>query len=143
GLRPARIATYPHYRVSTCMHPAYILRRLLLAAVLVLAAPLVRAGSTPTPAPNDYVLGENRAPLVIIEYASLTCPHCAHFHEATLPQLRQKWIDPGKAQLIFRDFPLDKAALIAAMMARCGEPATYFPLIGDIFAQQEKWTRAD
>jgi protein-disulfide isomerase len=126
------------------MLPAYMLmQRIGVALLLLLGAAPALAQPGPVPAPDDHVLGDVQAPVVIIEYASLTCPHCAHFHETTLPRLREKWIDPGKAQLIFRDFPLDKAALVAATMARCGEPSTYFPLIGDLFARQREWTKAD
>jgi protein-disulfide isomerase len=143
-LRAGRIAHYPQYPVFDYMLPAYILKRCGVAALLLLlgAAP-APAGPTPVPAPDDHALGDIGAPVVIIEYASLTCPHCAHFHAATLARVREKWIEPGKAQLIFRDFPLDKAALVAAMMARCGEPSAFFPLIGDLFARQEEWTKAD
>ena len=57
--------------------------------------------------------------VTIVEYASMTCPHCAHFHETTLPELKTKYIDTGKARLIFREFPFDPRAEAGFMLARC------------------------
>ena len=89
--------------------------------------------------PGDRVLGKADAPITIIEYASLTCPHCAHFTVDVLPKLKAKWIDTGKAKLILRDFPLDEPALRAAMVARCAPADRFYPLIDTFFAQQEQW----
>jgi len=89
--------------------------------------------------PEDRVLGEADAPITIIEYASLTCPHCAHFANEVLPKLKETWIDTGKAKLILRDFPLDGAALRAAMVARCAPPDRFYPLVEMFFAGQEQW----
>ena len=58
--------------------------------------------------PQEQVLGDPDAPVTIIEYASLTCPHCAQFHKEVLPQLKERYIAPGKVRLIYRDFPLDQ-----------------------------------
>jgi protein-disulfide isomerase len=120
-----------------------MLRRAVIAAAVALLALTARAAEAPTPTAEDYVLGRADAPVTIIEYASLSCPHCAHFHAVTLPGVLQNWILPARARLVFRDYPLDKAALLAAMLARCADRKVYFDLIGDIFAQQEKWTAAD
>src|SRR5437667_12366782 len=68
---------------------------------------------------GDMVLGEQNAPVTIIEYASMTCPHCAHFHETTYPELKKKYIDTGKVRFIFREFPLDQLAAAGFMLARC------------------------
>src|SRR5437899_1859638 len=78
---------------------------------------------------DDRVLGKPDAPVTIIEYASLTCPHCAHFATDALPKLKEKWIDSGKAKLVLRDFPLDEPALRAAMVARCAPPGRFYPLV--------------
>ena len=78
---------------------------------------------------GDMVLGDEQAPVTIIEYASMTCPHCAHFHETTYPDLKKKYIDTGKVRFIFREFPLDQLAAAAFMLARCGGKDKYFPLI--------------
>jgi protein-disulfide isomerase len=94
-------------------------------------------------APDDHVLGKADAPITIIEYASLTCPHCAEFDAETLPKIKEKWIDTGKAKLVFRDFPLDGLALRAAMLARCAPPDRYFGYIDVLFHSQKSWMKAD
>jgi protein-disulfide isomerase len=88
---------------------------------------------------GDMVLGSDTAPCTIIEYASMTCPHCAHFHETTYPELKKKYIDTGKVRFIFREFPLDQLAAAAFMLARCGGKERYFPLIETLFQQQKDW----
>src|SRR5690349_15694958 len=91
---------------------------LTVAAVAALAAPpaagpafaqssRTAATGVPTVAPDDHVLGNKDAPVTIIEYASMTCPHCAAFDKETLPQIKKDWIEPGKAKLIYRNFPFD------------------------------------
>src|SRR5438067_8058044 len=89
--------------------------------------------------PSDRILGKAEAPITIIEYASLTCPRCAHFDVTVLPKLKEKWIDTSKAKLVLRDFPLDEPALRAAMVARCAPPDKFYPLVDTFFAQQENW----
>ncbi|MDJ0893651.1 MAG: DsbA family protein [Alphaproteobacteria bacterium] len=90
---------------------------------------------------GEMVLGKNDAPITIIAYESMTCPHCATFHRDTLPQLKSEYIDTGKARLVFRDFPLDQLSLRAHMMARCGGPDRYFGMIEVIFRTQNDWAR--
>jgi protein-disulfide isomerase len=92
--------------------------------------------------PTDHVLGDPKAPVTLIEYASLTCPHCAHFSVAVLPELNKKWIDTGKVKLIYRDFPLDQTALKAAQLAECSGKDKYFGVIDMIFETQPKWATA-
>ena len=89
--------------------------------------------------PQDRVLGQTDAPITIIEYASMTCPHCAHFANEVLPELKKEWIDTGKARLVMRPFPLDQVALRAEMLARCLPPERYYPMIETLFKTQEKW----
>src|SRR5712691_7429504 len=91
---------------------------------------------------DDRILGNSDAPITIVEYASLTCPHCAHFANEVLPELKKKWIDTGKAKLVLRDFPLDEPALRAAMIARCAPPDRYYAYIDTLFASQDKWVMA-
>jgi len=91
---------------------------------------------------DDRILGNTDAPITIIEYASLTCPHCAHFTNEVLPELKKKWIDTGKVKLVLRDFPLDEPALRAAMIARCAPPDRFYAYVDTFFATQDKWVMA-
>ncbi|MGO4447281.1 DsbA family protein [Phyllobacterium sp. TAF24] len=88
---------------------------------------------------KDIVMGKAEAPVTIIEYASMTCPHCAHFTVATLPTIKEKYIDTGKAKLILREFPFDPRAAAAFMLARCAPEDRYYPLVDVLFKQQEQW----
>lgn len=94
-------------------------------------------------AESDMVMGEPDAPITIIAYESLTCPHCASFHTDTLPELKKQYIDTGKAKFVFRDFPFDGAALRAAMLVRCAEPDRRFGFLGVLFRTQDNWARAE
>ena len=89
----------------------------------------------------DRSIGKDDAPVTMIEYASLTCPHCAHFSNDLLPKLKPLLIDTGKVRLIYRDYPLDTFAMKAALMARCADPDKYFDLIEVIFKNQERWVK--
>jgi protein-disulfide isomerase len=92
---------------------------------------------------DDRILGNPDAPITIVEYASLTCPHCAHFTNEVLPELKKKWIDTGKAKLVLRDYPLDEPALRAAMIARCAPPDRFYAYVDLFFGAQEKWVKPD
>ena len=90
----------------------------------------------------DMVMGDAKAPVTIIEYASMTCPHCAHFQETTFPELKKRYIDTGKVRYIFREFPLDNLAAAAFMLARCAgelDSGKYYAMIDTMFAQQRTW----
>ncbi len=91
---------------------------------------------------GDRAIGDPNAPVVMIEYASATCPHCAEFHEKLLPQIKTEYIDTGKVRFIFREFPLDQLALGAFMLARCLPEDKYFPVIDLMFRRQRTWTQA-
>jgi protein-disulfide isomerase len=100
----------------------------------------VPIGELMAPGPlGDQAQGAADAPVTIIEYASMTCPHCSHFHETTYPEMKKKYIDTGKVRFIFREFPLDPLAAAASMLARCAGGDKYFPLIETFFAQQKDW----
>lgn len=94
------------------------------------------------PRKSDRILGNPDAPITIIEYASMSCPHCAHFDQDVLPQIKKKWIDTGKAKLILRDFPLDEQALKGAMLARCAPPDRFYAFVNALFADQPQWVLA-
>jgi protein-disulfide isomerase len=91
---------------------------------------------------GEQVMGDPAAPVTMIEYSSLTCPHCAAFHVETLPELKSRYIDTGKVKLVMRDFPLDGVALKAALLAHCAGPERYFTFLNALFANQERWARA-
>ena len=91
---------------------------------------------------SDHVLGDPNAPITMIEYASFTCPHCAHFHTQILPEIKKKWIDTGKVKLVYRDFPLDQVAAKAAQIAECAGKDRYFGVIDLIFRGQQQWAAA-
>jgi protein-disulfide isomerase len=123
----------------------------LLSAILV--SPATASAADPRPlladaqtvlglTKDDRILGNPDAPITIVEYASLTCPHCAHFTNEVLPELKKKWIDTGKVKLVLRDFPLDEPALRAAMIARCAPPDRFYAYTDTLFAAQEKWVQA-
>ena len=89
----------------------------------------------------DRVLGNPDAKVTMIEYASMTCPHCANFHTKTFPAIKKEYIETGKIKFIYRDFPLDQFALAAAMMARCASKDRYFAIVDLIFRTQKSWGR--
>lgn len=119
-----------------------------ISAILLLTALFAQAaGAEPLStqeALSERVLGDPAAPITIIEYASLTCPHCAAFHAETMPRLEKEWIDTGKAKLIYRDFPTNPVGLAfaGAMIARCAPKEQYFTLLGVFYASQGDWTRS-
>ena len=92
--------------------------------------------------PIDEVLGKPDAPITIIEYSSLTCPHCAKFHADTLPQIKKDWIDTGKAKLVVRDFVWDPLAQAAAMISHCSGDR-YFAFLDTYFHSQANWLHSD
>lgn len=96
-------------------------------------AALLKPGALP-----DMQLGKDDAKVTIVEYASMTCPHCAHFAETTFPELKTKYIDTGKARYILREFPFDPSAEAGFMLARCSKD-NYFPMVDVLFRQQANW----
>ena len=89
----------------------------------------------------DLVLGDENAPVTIVEYASMTCGHCATFHEETWPELKEAFVDTGKVRFILREFPFDPRATAAFMLARCSGD-NYHPLVDVLFKRQNDWARA-
>jgi protein-disulfide isomerase len=105
-----------------------------------------RADDAPSPADladagpdGDFMIGSDKAPVTIIEYASMTCPHCAHFAGTTLPELQKRYIDTGKVRFTLRAFPLDALSAAGFMLARCGGKDKYMPIVETLFAKQNDW----
>jgi protein-disulfide isomerase len=139
------------------------LERGALAGLAVGAIALVAAGTPlfadqPTTSPSgaespsadqpvlnlpDMALGKQDAPINIIEYASMTCPHCAHFDAEVFPDLKKNYIDTGKVYYVFREFPLDGVAMRASMVARCMDKSHFFDFIHSLFHTQITWANPD
>jgi protein-disulfide isomerase len=96
-----------------------------------------KAGITLTAA--DRTLGSPKAPIMMLEYAAPTCPHCAHFNAEVFPRLKKKYIDTGKVYYVFRVFPLSPGDLAAEAMARCLPASSYMQFIDVLFRNQDKW----
>jgi protein-disulfide isomerase len=134
-------------------------RRTFGAGLLALAGALSLSGLRPAlaedvdvtelakPVPlGDVIVGSANAPVTMIEYASLSCGHCAAFHESTYPTIKTEYIDTGKVRFIFREYPLDVKAAAASMVARCvskGNADKYHEAAGKLFATQDNWVRRD
>jgi protein-disulfide isomerase len=90
----------------------------------------------------DLAMGDPKAPVTMIEYASMTCPHCAHFQEVTFPEIKKRYIDTGKVRYILRDFPLDNLAGAAFVLAHCAakdDAGKYYSMVETLFSQQRQW----
>jgi protein-disulfide isomerase len=92
---------------------------------------------------GDVAVGPADAKVTIIEYASMTCSHCAAFHKDTYPALKQRYIDTGQVRFILREFPLDPLATAGFMLARCDGDAKYYPITDLLFDQQKTWAFSD
>ena len=125
-------------------------RNILLGAAAGGIAALAGIRLLPSPAwaeemavfEDDRILGSAEAPITIIEYASLTCPHCAAFHADTLPRLKETWIADGRVRLVYRHFPLGAVALRAAAVANCIEGARYFGFLDLLYKSQKRWAKS-
>jgi protein-disulfide isomerase len=151
--------------LNTTEREPFLSRRVMLGAAILatagLAASLIMSHSSQTetaasqrnkpkrntadlmkPGPlAELSLGKADAPVTIVEYASMTCPHCAEFHNKVLPVLKKKYIDTGKVRLVFREFPFDQRGALAAMVARCAGTERALPLISVLFSKQEDWAQ--
>ena len=92
---------------------------------------------------EEIFLGNKDAKIVVIEYASMTCAHCANFHKKVYPKIKENYIDTNKIKFIFRDFPLDKQALFASVLAKCAPKEKYFDFVKLILETQKKWISND
>jgi len=131
-------------------------RRLLILAI---AAALVAAGSAsaapkaapahkpapapgPRPMPDDMSLGNPKAKVEVLEYASMACPHCGHFNETIFPALKSKYIDTGKVHYTLKEMITEPATVAVAgfLIARCAGPDKYFTVVDQVFRSQPRWT---
>lgn len=136
GPRPRRVRTLAVAAVA-----------LLLAAV---AASCSSSPAAPTPTHTlptlsemlaEKTLGSATAPVTMIEYSSLGCPHCADFEISTFPQIKSTYIDTGRVKFVYRDYPLDPPSLAAAMVARCSGSG-FFATIDQLYRTQGTWATA-
>lgn len=111
----------------------------LPSALSVAAEAQEATASSDVAAAPDMILGKLDAPVEVIEYASFTCPHCAHFHETAFDELKKNYIDTGKVKFVYREVYFDKFGLWAGMVARCGGPEKYFPISDMIYDTQKEW----
>jgi len=95
---------------------------------------LMEAGPLP-----EQALGSDQAPVTVVEYASLSCSHCADFHTKVFPGLKEKYIETGKVRYVLREFPLNNEAYAAAALARCVGDDKYFPFVDALFTTQQNW----
>ena len=168
---PAIVAKAAEPAMTKAAEPAAAMTKAAEPAMAKAAEPVTAAATaaTPTPAPAkmaanaapapkpdvdvaellkpgtlpDNVLGEATAPITIVEYASMSCPHCADFHKRVFPELKTKYIDTGKARMIFREFPLNPPAQTVAMLARCVGPMRYNAFVATMFERQDEWLTND
>ncbi len=88
---------------------------------------------------DDFIIGDKDAPITIIEYASLSCSHCADFHINILPDLIEEFVDTGKAKIVFRDFPFNYPALLGSMVLRCVPEDIRYEYTNALYQLQSKW----
>ncbi len=118
-------------------------RRHLLAMLAATgAATLLPTTAMAEPIMGDVVLGDDAAPVTVIEYASFTCPHCARFHATTWPRFKAEYIDTGKVRFILREVYLDRYGLWASMTARCGGADAFYPMADQFLKKQNVWAKA-
>jgi protein-disulfide isomerase len=108
----------------------------------LISLPLV-LGESSAAEVEERAIGDPNAPVTIIEYSSLSCPHCASFHSDVLPGLKERYIETGKVRMVFRDFPLNESAVDAAVIAHCSGPDRYVGFRDVLFQTQDSWSTAE
>lgn len=116
---------------------------LAFALFFAMTGPGLAGNVTLEQAMAEKSIGRADAPVTMVEYASLTCSHCAAFNTETLPKIEKDYINTGKVRLVYHDFPLDPLAMVAAMIARCAGDKNYFAMLGDLFASQKSWMNSN
>lgn len=97
------------------------------------------AADAPAIYPDDMYMGKPDAKVTVIEFASLSCPHCAAFNNDVLPKIKTDYMDKGLVRWVYRDFPLNRDAFLAAILAHCASPIRYFSLVDSLFHSQSFW----
>jgi protein-disulfide isomerase len=92
---------------------------------------------------GDIVYGSEDAPIVVVEYASLTCPHCASFSKNDFPKIKADFIDTGKVRFHYRNYVMNPVDMRASLVARCRDMETTKRLMNVFFARQREWARAE
>ena len=92
---------------------------------------------------SDFYIGDPNAPVTIIEYASMSCSHCADFHNNTLNEIKEEYVDTGKVKFAFRDFPFNYPALAGSMMMRCVPNNVRYDYMNALYKLQNKWVSRD
>ena len=118
-----------------------ILTNILLLLIIMFPVSVFSEDTT-KPLPGR-TLGDETAQIIIEEYASMSCGHCASFHNNNLDKIKKEFIDTGKAKLIFYDFPLDRGAMIGSMITQCMNDKQFFPVLSRLFQKQTEWTQSD
>jgi protein-disulfide isomerase len=151
GASDTQEPTLPKLNLANFLLP--LSRRQLLAGITATAGmAIIVAGLLPRPAAAvemaklmadtglpELAIGPEDAKVTIVEYASMTCPHCAHFHNEIFQGLKDKYVQTGKVRFVFREFPLDNLAAAASMLARCAGDDKTLPMISVLFAKIEDW----
>jgi len=92
---------------------------------------------------DDLVIGDKNAPITIIEYASLSCSHCANFHNNTLPDIKKEYVDTGKVRFVFRNFPYDPPSLIGSVILKCVPKDVRYDYMNVLFLLRKNWVISD
>jgi protein-disulfide isomerase len=115
------------------------MRAILLAAAMSLAA--APALAAPAALPDDMAMGNPKAKIEVIEYASVACPHCAHFNETVIAPFLAKWVATDKARFVLKEMltASPTVAMAGFLVARCAGPAKYFKVVDEIYRSQPQW----
>lgn len=111
--------------------------------IIFLALPFASFADETSKPLSGRVLGNADAKIIIEEYASMSCGHCASFHNNDLKSIKKEYIDKGAVKLIFYDFPLDRGAMIGSMITQCMNDDQFYPVLDRLFQKQAEWTRSD
>ncbi len=143
---PGDISLLPRARAFLVLSAALWLAAAVPPSLAQPAVPDAAAPPRALMAPGalpDIAQGSASAPVTIVEYASMTCSHCAAFHERVWPELKAKYVDSGRVKFILREFPLDPRATAAFMLARCAGPGKRDRMVDLLFDRQSSWAFVD